>query len=284
MTDRSAADAYVELMKGCLTRSLFPEQHEPLRPAPGTWKQRVYEPVRRVLARRGLELVRATPADPTAVEDGRAWPVHAETMVGLRRLDAIADAVRTLDRERVPGDLVETGVWRGGSVIFMRALLHALGDRDRVVWVADSFQGLPKPDVGRWPADASNDLWKHDALAVSQEQVERNFARYGLLDDRVRFLPGWFEDTLPSAPIERIALLRLDGDMYGSTMTALDALYPKLSPGGIVIVDDYGAYPECRRATDDFRREHGIDVPLVQTDWTGVWWRRPGDEGQPAGG
>ncbi len=278
-TDGPVTDAYIQLMKGCLTRALFPEQYQRLSPGPGTLKRRLYEPARTLLARMGLELVRNAPPDPESVTDGHAWPGHAETMVGVRRLDNVEFCVTTVLREQVPGDLVETGVWRGGTVIFMRAILRAHGERERVVWVADSFDGLPKPDMIRWPADAQNSLWTQRSLAVSQQEVERNFARYGLLDGQVHFLPGWFEETLPAAPIEQIAVLRLDGDMYGSTIVALDALYSKVSPGGFVIVDDYGAYPECRAAIDDYRRDHGIVTPMEQIDWTGVWWRKEA-EGQ----
>ena len=113
-------------------------------------------------------------------------------------------------------------------------------------------------------------------LAVSLEQVQANFARYGLLDEQVRFLPGWFRDTLPTAPIRRLALLRLDGDLYESTWIALESLYPKLSPGGFAIVDDYGAIPACRAAVDEFRAAERITESLIEIDWTGVYWRRGG--------
>ena len=94
-------------------------------------------------------------------------------------------------------------------------------------------------------------------LMVGADQVRANFDRYGLLDDQVRFLEGWFADTLPMAPIEQLAILRLDGDLYESTMDALVPLYEKVSPGGFVIVDDYGAWEPCRKAVDDFRAQHG---------------------------
>ena len=143
--------------------------------------------------------------------------------------------------------------------------------------MADSFQGLPRPDPGRWPAETGDEHWTREQLAVPLEEVQANFARYGLLDERVRFLPGWFKDTLPAAPIEQLAVLRLDGDMYGSTMEALEALYPKLSPGGYVIVDDYGAIPQCKEAVTDFRTAHGIIDPMESVDWTGVYWQRSSD-------
>jgi hypothetical protein len=155
----------------------------------------------------------------------------------------------------------------------MRALLKALGDTERNVWVADSFEGLPKPDVESYPADRGADLWTHKILAVPIDQVRANFARYGLLDDRVKFLKGWFRDTLPTAPVERLAVLRLDGDLYESTIIALDSLYPKLSAGGFVIVDDY-ILEFCRKAIEDFRAKHGITDPMIPIDRTAVFWKK----------
>ena len=205
--------------------------------------------------------------------DGRDWPLTAETMIGLVRLDNLqACIVDVLDRG-VRGDLVETGVWRGGAAIFMRAVLEAYADRDRVVWVADSFRGVPPPDPASFPADADSELWTYDALAVPLEEVRHNFERYGLLDDQVRFLPGWFRDTLPSAPIERVSVLRLDGDLYESTIVALRSLYPKLSTGGYVIVDDF-ALQGCREAVQDFRSENAITEEIQSVDWTGVYWMK----------
>jgi O-methyltransferase len=207
-------------------------------------------------------------------EFGLDWPEHAETMVGLRRLDNVERCIADVLERDVPGDLVEAGAWRGGTTIFVRGVLAAYGDEGRRVWVADSFQGLPKPDAEAFPADAKLDYTGYTELAVGVEQVKANFARYGLLDERVRFLPGWFKDTLPDAPIERIALMRLDGDLYESTIDALDALYPRLSVGGYCVIDDYGALGACRAAVDDFRAKHGISEEIHTVDWTGAFWRR----------
>lgn len=214
--------------------------------------------------------------EPELRREGRDWPVEAETMIGLARLDNLERCIRDVLEKRVPGDLIETGVWRGGAAIFMRAMLEVAGDVTRTVWAADSFEGLPKPDPVRYPADEGDIHWAQPPLAVSLDEVKGNFARYGLLDDQVQFLAGWFRDTLPNAPIEQLAVLRLDGDMYESTAVALESLYPKLSPGGYLIVDDYGntQIPGCRQAVDDYRRAHGIREPIEEIDWTGVWWRR----------
>jgi O-methyltransferase len=163
----------------------------------------------------------------------------------------------------------------------MRAMLAAYGVTDRIVWLADSFRGLPPPAPDKYPEDEGDMLYAIDELRVSRPQVESHFDRYGLLDDRVRFLEGWFRDTLPAAPIERLAVLRLDGDMYESTIDALTHLYPKLSEGGFLIVDDYGAIPSCRRAVHDYRDAHGITDEIVPIDWTGVYWRHSRPQPRP---
>jgi O-methyltransferase len=271
---RTAPELYLDLLKQCLTRYLFGESYVPVVPQRGTARYLLFQPMRRWLAGKDMEVIRHVPFDQQVRAEGRDWPARAESMAGLRRLDNLQFCVTDVLRRGVPGDLIETGAWRGGVTIFMRAILEAYGDTERQVWVADSFQGLPKPDPERWPAEAGDEHWTVDQLAVPLEEVQANFARYGLLDERVRFLPGWFKDSLPTAPIERLAVLRLDGDMYGSTMEALEALYPRLSPGGYVIVDDYGAIAQCKEAVTDFRAANDIIDPMETVDWTGVYWQR----------
>ncbi|WP_076819746.1 TylF/MycF family methyltransferase [Pseudofrankia asymbiotica] len=206
---------------------------------------------------------------------GQDWPTVAHTMVGRARLDNVHACAATAITEGIPGDMVETGVWRGGTSIFMRAILRAYGVTDRLVWACDSFEGMPVSGPGSHPSDQETRLHLANAvLAIPLEQVRANFGVYGLLDDQVRFLKGWFRDTLPTAPIERIAVLRLDGDLYESTTDALDNLYPKVSPGGFVIVDDY-QIPACREAVHDYRAAHGVTAPLTRIDQWAVFWRLP---------
>lgn len=205
---------------------------------------------------------------------GTDWPARAHTMIGLRRLDNIQACLEDAIGRGVPGDVMETGVWRGGAVIFMRAILAAHGIRNRTVWAADSFAGLPPPDPVVFPADEGLDLSAMQNLRVSLEEVKENFSAYGLLDEQVRFVQGWFRETLPTCEVQRLALLRLDGDLYESTWVALESLYPRVSPGGFVIVDDYGAIEQCRRATDDYREAHDVGTALAAIDWTGVFWKK----------
>jgi len=156
----------------------------------------------------------------------------------------------------------------------MRALLEAFDVKDRKVWVADSFEGLPKPNAEKYEMDKNSTYHDMDELAVSLEQVKNNFKKYGLLDDQVHFLKGWFKDTLPQAPIDSLALLRLDGDMYESTMDGLTSLYPKLTKGGYILVDDYGAVKMARQAIEDYRSANNINEEIKQVDWTGIYWKK----------
>lgn len=206
-------------------------------------------------------------------ERGQDWPATAHTMIGLDGLNNIQFCLEDILKNHIPGDFIETGVWRGGASIFMRAILKEYSITDRFVWVADSFQGLPIPNGTLYPADKG--LKKaSDDLAISLETVKKNFAKYGLLDDQVKFLKGWFKDTLPVAPIENIALMRLDGDLYESTIDALNSLYPKLSIGGYVIIDDYVAMPQCAKAVDDYRKTNDITEKLERAGWSIVYWKK----------
>jgi O-methyltransferase len=263
---------YVELLKRTLTRYDLGDNRYPVR-ARNPAVARTLNLMTVGLRKAGLELDRVRPFDAAVRDEGRDQPYDAETMVGRKRLDNLQQCVTRVLEDGVPGDLLEAGVWRGGSAIFMRALLDVMGDETRLVWAADSFRGLPPPDP-TVVADRGDKHHENDFLAVSLDEVKSNFRKYGLLDDRVRFLPGWFSDTLPNAPIESLAVLRADGDMYASTMDILAPLYPKVSDGGFVIVDDYGAVPACRQAVLDYRAANSITEPMTRIDWTGVYWRK----------
>lgn len=197
----------------------------------------------------------------------------AHTMIGCKRLDNIHHCLDIIRHDRVHGDLMETGVWRGGAVVFMRGYLAAYNMTDRTVWAADSFAGLPKPTVIEDAGyDFSADV--HPILAISLEEVKQLFAKYDLLDEQVQFVKGWFHESLPQVPVKELALLRLDGDLYESTWDALVNLYHKVVPGGFVIIDDYGDFQPCRTAVDKFRAQHQIAEPIERIDWTGVYWRK----------
>jgi hypothetical protein len=206
--------------------------------------------------------------DSTTVSHVLNYYYH--TCIGEKRLDNIEKCIRTCVEEKVPGDLIETGVWRGGACVYMQAILTVLGATERNVWLADSFKGYPVPKLSQ---DTQYDFSSRVDQAISVEEVRELFERYGLSTGNVRFLEGWFKDTLPAAPIERLAILRLDGNLYESTMDALTALYAKVSRGGFVIVDDYGPIEGCKQAIHDFLDRHRIKVALQWIDDDAVYWR-----------
>lgn len=261
---------YLDLLRNYLTR--YGENE--LVPVRAT-NHRLVRHALNVMTRRNIKVMRSLPFDEHKRNLGLDWPAAAETMIGMQRLTSLQHCAETVLAEDIPGDLVECGVWRGGACILMRAVLAVYGDEKRRVWLADSFLGVPPPDAENYVADENLRLdLSADVLAVSEAAVRANFRRYGLLDDRVRFLPGWFKDTLQTAPIDQIALLRLDGDLYESTIQALDALYPRLSDGAFCIIDDYHAISACHQAVTDYRQKHRISADITEIDGSGVFWRK----------
>jgi O-methyltransferase len=261
---------------------------------------------------------------------GEDMPLLAHTMVGQQRLLNIEQLAQRVIDESVQGDLIETGVLRGGSALFMKGVLAANGDQTRRVFLCDTFNHGPPPaplwarltvlpliralasipvqawqkaffrfllnsqgDKGSFPrSDNPSDdtllagvfllqtigqLPVSEGFHTSLDGVRATFAKYGLLDERVHFLRGFFSRTLPpaiaSGEITKLALIRLDGDTYESTITAIEPLYPLLSRGGFCIVDDYYSFEECRRAIDEYRSKHGITAPIQRIDALSVYWR-----------
>jgi O-methyltransferase len=275
------AALYLDLLMRSLTGALAEDNDSILggvRTAGSTsWKRRMANYVGEAAGWVNVEIAYKKPYDPFLREVGRDWPARAESMIGLRRMQNIQDCIQAVIDDDVPGDLIEAGVWRGGACIFMKANLLARGDTGRIVWVADSFQGLPTPNGSLYPADIGDDLHARSGLSVGADQVRHNFERYGVLDDRVKFLVGWFKDTLPCAPIDSLAIMRLDGDMYESTWQAIEALYPRLSPGGFCIIDDFGSHQsQAGCAVHDYREANGIDEEIVDIDGFGAFWRKKG--------
>jgi O-methyltransferase len=271
-----AIQRYLDLIKKTVSHSLWDDPGMPLETIIYKISPALRPLVRAVAALLGLfhfRLVRHVTVTPRERELGLIWPSVAETMIGARRLDNIQFCVENVLSEKVPGDLIETGAWRGGACILMRAILAAYNVVDRRVFVADSFEGLPTPNEDKYQHDRGDRHYTFQNLAVSKETVVENFRKYGLLDEQVVFLKGWFKDTLPVAPIQKLAVMRLDGDMYESTMDALVNLYHKLSPGGYCIIDDY-SLAGCKRAVEDFRAHNRITEQIIDIDCMGSYWRK----------
>ena len=238
------------------------------------WKQKLLLPLEKLLRLKDYTICKVMRPSKARRLVGADWPMQAETMIGLKRLKNIRFCAEKIIEEKIEGDFIETGIWRGGATIFMRAILKAYNETSRTVWVADSFKGLPPPNETKYIHDKGDTHHTQSALSVSIEDVRSNFSKYGLLDDQVKFLIGWFSETLPSAPIKKLSLLRLDGDMYESTIDALNYLYPKVTVGGYIIVDDWGAVPACQKAVLDYRERNKIDDELIPIDWAGVFWKK----------
>jgi O-methyltransferase len=253
-------NSYLQLLEKTLTFSLWPE---PPRSVQITARRdlvaKTAKLVDKTLNRFGLSLCVWNRNIRRDV--GTEWPALAHTMVGQKRLQNIRMLCENVDSEGIPGAFVECGVWRGGASIYARACLNP----ERQVICCDSFQGLPHD-----PSEPEYATF--DFLRVSRQQVEQNFRDYGL-HHNVRFVEGWFSDTLKHIH-EPIAILRADGDMFSSTMTILGDLYDKVSPGGYVIIDDYILKP-CAHATEFFRVSRGITAPLIAIDGCGAYWRKP---------
>jgi len=213
-------------------------------------------------------------------EDARIVRAAAPyTMTGAARLLALIDAVRYVVDAGVPGDLVECGVWKGGSMLAAALVLRALGVEDRALHLYDTFDGMTEPGErdrdwrGRTPAEFFRPLTGSDDprawCRASLETARSTLARSGYDPERIRFVPGPVEHTLAHAAPERVALLRLDTDWYASTRHELEQLWPRLAVGGVLIVDDYGHWRGARRAVDEYFSGDGPRILLSRIDYTG---------------
>lgn len=273
----NSRELYLDLLKRCLLNAVYGHAEVDMRP-PFRQLASIWNVGAWLFRRCGLVLARLGSFDAHVRAEGLDWPPFAHTMVDLKRLDNVQWCVEQVLQTDDARERVRSPDNAFGIAISLQNSPHRNG---RSSAPDAGFHKVPRdrPNPEKYPADGGDDHHAYPDLAVSLVEVQRNFALYGLLDDRVRFLEGWFADTLPNAPVERIAVLRLDGDMYESTINALAFLYPKLSIGGYCIIDDYGAVPGCRCAVEDYRREHGIVEAMRPIDWTGVFWKRESQEG-----
>jgi len=188
------------------------------------------------------------------------------TLLTRSQLDLIEAAVVALEERAVPGDYIEAGIWRGGVVILLRALINAYGVPERKVVAADSFAGIPKN------VRALNDpvdLWP-DRWIAPLDEVQQGIRRFGLLDDRIEFVAGFFAHSLRKLADRKFALIRLDSDSYDSVETSLEYLYPLLSDGGVIIVDDWHLVG-CKAAVMNYRARHGVKEDIQVWDGNAYW-------------
>jgi O-methyltransferase len=220
------------------------------------------------------------PSDFSAGEKADVEVVRPLTMTSPERLVSLSRGIDHIVRQRIPGDIVECGVWRGGSMLLVARKLARLKDTGRKLYLFDTFEGMSEPgkeDVSAVDNTSAKDLmnvadkmagdnvWCYSAL----DEVKANLGKGGYPMENIRFIKGKVEDTLPEPSIGQIALLRLDTDWYESTKHELETLYEKLVPGGILIIDDYGHWSGSQKAVDEFIAANNISIFLQRIDYTG---------------
>ncbi|MEJ2619793.1 MAG: TylF/MycF/NovP-related O-methyltransferase [Candidatus Thiodiazotropha sp.] len=265
---------YLDLLKRALTRTLVAkniERHSlnPKRPIFAVTNK----VIKNILTPLKLELVKNIESSEhdyiESTHSANTRNEEAETMLGIKQLDQMQAAITDVVNNNIPGDALEAGVWRGGMTIFMRGVLRVLNDNSRNVWVVDSFEGLPAPDKNH---DSFG--WVEEDMSVSLDDVKKNFQRYNLDDENVKYLKGFFSETLPQAPIDKLSILRVDADLYESTLSVLEPLYPKLSVGGYAIFDDYQNLKDCQRAINEYRQKHNITDEIIEIDQRAIYWKK----------
>lgn len=209
--------------------------------------------------------------------------VRMLTMLSVERLVANIDAVRYAVARGVPGAIVECGVWRGGSTLAMIRALQSVGVDDRDIYLYDTFEGMTKPGdadssafethaLERWeqtPDDETPWGWAFDASIYDLDFVKRVMAQSGYPANRIHLVAGPVEQTIPGVMPDQIAVLRLDTDWYESTRHELLHLYPVVSPGGVLIIDDFGHWDGARRAVEEYFSTEERPILLSRTDYTG---------------
>jgi O-methyltransferase len=198
----------------------------------------------------------------------------ALTMCGDESINQLKEALATIYREDIPGDFIEAGVWRGGLPVIMKSYAHTQNDLNRKIYIADSFQGLPQDCSDPKDKAANLLLTPIQNLSTSRELIENALEYFNLMDDNIIFLEGWFKDTLHKIEADQFSLVRLDGDYYESTHDSIVELYPKLSVGGYLIVDDYNLPLGCKRAINEYRKKHHITEEIIKINKQAVYWRK----------
>ena len=198
------------------------------------------------------------------------------TMVKNQNLRLLYDLVSEIIERQMPGDIVECGVWNGGSAAMMgvASMEDPLEKKTRNIWLFDSFEGLPPP------GDRDGDMerqsyfpgWNKGNIKLVQEV----FGKFSYPSENLKIVPGWFDETIVREPIERIVILHIDADWYQSVRTVLELLYSRVVPGGYVVLDDYGLWPGCERAVLDYFAEHEISAAIVRTvGKQGAYFQKP---------
>ena len=256
-----------------------------------------YEQIIDRAARRfGLQVSRVSsahdrlPGDATATDAALITSLRPYTMTSAERLWSLLNAVRYVIGEGIPGDIVECGVWRGGSMMAAAHELVSLEVSDRQIWLYDTFAGMTAPTAAdveagtgvtaasmldTTPVSDGNNVW----CVAGRADVEANMRSTGYPFEKLTFVEGDVSQTLLSCVPDSIALLRLDTDWYESTRSALEFLYPRLAVGGVCILDDYGHWEGARMAVDEYFTSHGPRPLMHPIDYSGRVFVKPASHG-----
>ena len=270
---------YLELIKKSIIAEFYPFTYLGVdHPTSNSLKRIIKKVILSLLSKKGLSIKKDITSDD--FENGSKRSSLSFSMVGKKRLNNVHELIDKIYKNKIEGDFLEAGIWRGGVVIFMKACLFAYNDSSRKIWGIDSFKGFPSLDLKNFPEDSIFEKilnkWNRQEMIVSKKEVIDNIKKFDLFDKQIELLEGWFSDILYNDnEIKKLSLCRIDGDLYQSTYEALVGLYPKISSGGYVIIDDYGLPSgACKKAVDRFRKENNINSELVKIDWVGVYWKK----------
>jgi O-methyltransferase len=238
----------------------------------------IAELIQRLLRPTGYKLTRNIPPDFSSDDTAIVDRVAPYTLTSPERLFACVRAVEYLVANRIPGDVVECGVWKGGSMMAIALTLLRLRADPRELYLFDTFEGMAPPtegDVDFRGSDAASQLAQDTErkggvwACAPLDETRRAVLSTGYEPARIHFVKGKVEETLPAAAPAQIGLLRLDTDWYESTRHELVHLFPRLVKGGVIIIDDYGHWQGAKKATDEYLAEHGIALLLNRIDYTG---------------
>lgn len=213
------------------------------------------------------------------IMDGHLWPKgKALTMIGTRRLNNLYMLIKTVLENDIKGDIIEAGCWRGGAMMFARSILNTYNQKNKKVYMCDSFSGIPPMPNSKYKQD--KEAYTFDILNYNPVENVYAMLKKLNLENGTIIVKGYFNETLKNIPAKLFSIIRLDGDTYISTIQAITALYPKLSIGGYIIIDDYIGWASCKQAVTDYRKQHNIDEEIIVVyhekgeTKLGVYWKK----------
>jgi O-methyltransferase len=266
---------YIDLLKSALMGCLENTCYNEVGAGKKSGIKKAFQTILKFLIPKNTKLIRLSQGSKEERQMRSDSTFNAYTLVGYKRLQFLEESVKEIAHKKIDGDILEAGLWRGGASIFIKKMMDIVGLNNQL-YCADSFEGMPKPKLKTDLDSLNGDYSKIDFYTVGLEKVIENFKNFNALDSQVHFVKGWFSETMPllREKIKKISLLRVDCDLYESTLDVLVNMYDKVSEGGFVYIDDYYGWEGCRKAVDEFRLARSIDQALVTVDRDSVYWNK----------